>query len=337
MTRRAGSILCAVVITGVAACRGGEAPSPPRASGFVEATEVRIASRVPGRVAEVAAVEGQRVEAGATLVALATTEIDLAIRRAEADRAQADAQLALLLAGSRVEDIRQGEANVATAASEKAAAQAELDAAKTDEARYEQLLRSRAGTAKQRDDAVARRELAEATLAAAEDRRRAAVAALSRLQAGARPEELSAARARVAAVTAQIASLEHDRAEALIVAPSAGVVSSRLVEPGELVASGQALVVIIDLDHAWANAFVEEPIVPTLRIDGQATVTTDAGDALPGRISFIASRAEFTPRNVQTASERAKLVYRVKIAVDNSKGVLKPGMPVEVTFAGGAP
>ena len=122
----------------------------------------------------------------------------------------------------------------------------------------------------------------------------------------------------------------------MIVAPSAGVVSSRLVEPGELVASGQALVVIIDLDHAWANAFVEEPIVPTLRIDGEATVTTDAGDALPGRISFIASRAEFTPRNVQTASERAKLVYRVKIAVDNSKGVLKPGMPVEVTFAGGA-
>ena len=336
MTRRWMLLLPAVAIATAAACRGAQAPSTPRATGFVEATEVRISSRVPGRIARVDATEGQRIEAGAAVASLVTTEIDLSIRRAEADRAQAEAQLALLLAGSRIEDIRQGEANVATAASEKIAAQSELDAAKTDEARFEQLLRNKAGSQKQRDDAVARRELAEARVAAAEDRRRASVAALTRLQAGARPEEISAARARVAAVTAQIASLEHDRSETAIVAPSAGVVSSRLVEPGELVASGQALVVIIDLDHAWANAFVEEPIVPTLRIDGEATVTTDAGDALPGRISYIASRAEFTPRNVQTASERAKLVYRVKVTVDNSKGVLKPGMPVEITFTGGA-
>jgi len=334
MTRHRRLFLLAVAMT-AAGCRGTEAPSAPRASGFVEATEVRISSRVPGRVARVDATEGQRVEVGATLVTLAATEIDLSLRRAEADRAQAEAQLALLVAGSRAEDIHQGEANVATAVSEKTAAQAELDAARADEARFEQLLRNRAGSQKQRDDAVSRRELAEARLAAAEDRRRAAAAALARLQAGARPEELSAARARVAAVSAQIASLEHDRNETVVVAPSAGIVSSRLVEPGELVGSGQPLVVVIDLDHAWANAFVEEPIVPTLRIDGDATVTTDAGDALPGRIAYIASRAEFTPRNVQTASERAKLVYRVKITVDNSKGVLKPGMPVEITFAGG--
>jgi HlyD family secretion protein len=70
--------------------------------------------------------------------------------------------------------------------------------------------------------------------------------------------------------------------------------------------------------------------VPRLRIDQAVTVVTDAGDRLPGRVSFIASRAEFTPRNVQTADERAKLVYRVKVAVDNKQGILKPGMPVEV-------
>ena len=97
-------------------------------------------------------------------------------------------------------------------------------------------------------------------------------------------------------------------------------------------APGTPLLVLIDLDRAWANVYVEEPLVPSLRIDQPATVVTDAGDRLEGRITFIAPRAEFTPRNVQTAEERAKLVYRVKVTVDNREGILKPGMPVEAEF-----
>jgi HlyD family secretion protein len=112
----------------------------------------------------------------------------------------------------------------------------------------------------------------------------------------------------------------------------AGVIGSRLVEPGEIVAIGTPLLVLIDLDHAWANVYVEEPLVPGLRLDQAATVLTDAGNRLAGRITFIAPRAEFTPRNVQTAEERAKLVYRVKVTVDNREGILKPGMPVEAEF-----
>jgi HlyD family secretion protein len=238
----------------------------------------------------------------------------------------------LLLAGTRPEDIHQLEAQVAAAAADRQAGQAELEAARTDEARFEQLLRNKAGAQKQLDDATARRELAEARLKAAADRVTAANAALARGKAGARQEEIAAARARVAAVDAQIASLEHDRGEATVIAPMTGVVSSRLVEPGELVALGAPLIVLIDLDHAWANVYVEEPMVPTLRIDQPATVLTDAGNRLAGRISFISPRAEFTPRNVQTAEERAKLVYRVKVSVDNREGILKPGMPVEVQF-----
>ena len=127
-----------------------------------------------------------------------------------------------------------------------------------------------------------------------------------------------------------LAALNQRRNDAVIVAPSAGVVVSRLVEPGELVAAGTPLAVILDLDRAWVNAYVEEPLVPSLRIGQAATVVTDAGDRLTGTIAVIAPRAEFTPRNVQTAAERARLVYRVKVTVDNSQGVLKPGMPVEV-------
>ena len=87
---------------------------------------------------------------------------------------------------------------------------------------------------------------------------------------------------------------------------------------------------VVDLDHAWADVFVPEPVVPLLRIGQPATVFTDAGGAgLAGTITYISPKAEFTPRNVQTAEERSKLVYRIRISVDNKEGVLKQGMPVE--------
>jgi HlyD family secretion protein len=90
------------------------------------------------------------------------------------------------------------------------------------------------------------------------------------------------------------------------------------------------LLVITDLDHAWANAFVPEPVVPRITIGQAATVHTDSGQTLPGTVTFVSPRAEFTPRNVQTAEERSRLVYRIKVTVDNTAGILKPGMPVDV-------
>jgi len=325
------------IVAGVAlgACRSTAPPAAPRASGYVEATEVRVASKVAGRVLDVNAVEGARVAAGDVMVRLGTTDADLALGRLRAERAQADAGLRLLQAGARIEDLRHGEAQAAAAAADQRATAAELAAARIDESRFEQLLDKRAGTAKQRDDAVARRELAEARVAAASDRAAVAAATVARLRAGARPEELDGARARVAAIDAEIATLNDRRAEATITAPLAGVVPTRLVEPGELVGVGAPLVVITDLDRAWVNAYLEEAIVPRVRLGQPATVVTDAGDRLAGQVAFVAPKAEFTPRNVQTSAERAKLVYRAKVTVDNRNGVLKPGMPVEVEL--GAP
>jgi HlyD family secretion protein len=334
---RAKLTLCAATMAAtaaLAACHEG-APATPRASGYVEATETRVAAKVPGRVAEVRVVEGAHVARGDVLATIDTADLDLALRRAQADRAQADAQVRLLERGARAEDIDQARAQVSAAQADVAAAQSEVDAARADEARFAQLVERRAGSEKQRDDATSRRKLAEARLRAAADRASAAGATLARLPAGARPEEIQAARARVAAADAAIASIEHDRGETIIIAPTSGIVTSRVVEPGELVSVGAPVVVILDLDNAWVNAYVEEPLVPQLRIDQAAAVVTDAGDRLPGRIAFIAPRAEFTPRNVQTADERAKLVYRVKVTLDNHAGILKPGMPVEVELAGG--
>jgi HlyD family secretion protein len=311
-------------------CRSGAQEASPHATGYVEATDVRVATKVGGRVAAVNVTEGARIEAGAVVGTISTTDLDLSLARVRAERAQAVAQLDLLLSGSRPEDIRQAEAQAAAAAADRKAAEAEVSSARTDEARFEQLLASKAGSVKQRDDAAARRELAEARLRATTDRVSAASATVERLKAGARPEEVASARARVATVDAQIASIEHDKSEAVITSPIAGVVTGRLVEPGELVAIGTPLAIVVDLDHAWANVYVEETLVPHIKLDQAAVVVTDAGDRLEGRVSFIASRAEFTPRNVQTANERAKLVYRLKVSVDNRKGILKPGMPVEV-------
>ncbi|MEO8483606.1 MAG: HlyD family efflux transporter periplasmic adaptor subunit [Acidobacteriota bacterium] len=314
------------------ACQRSTPDAAARASGYVDATEIRVAAKIAGRVSSVSVNEGARISKSDEVATIATDDVDLALRRARAERAQADAQVRLLRAGSRIEDVQQAQAQLAAADADRQAAESDLGSARTDETRFVQLIEKRAGATKQRDDAVARRETAEARLKAATDRRAAAAAVVARLKAGARPEELDAARARVAGVDAQIATLEHDRGETRVIAPADGVVTSRLVEPGELVSSGTPLAVIIDLDHAWVNAYVEAPRIPSLRLEQKVTVVTDAGDRLPATLAFIAPKAEFTPRNVQTAAERARLVYRVKVAVDNRQGVLKPGMPVEVEF-----
>lgn len=241
-----------------------------------------------------------------------------------------DAQLRLLRAGARVEDVRQAEAQLATAQSDVGAAEAELAAALADVDRFEMLLASNSGSRKQRDDAVTRRDVAKTHLQGAEDRVRAARENLGKLRAGSRREDIDAARARVAAADAQIASCQKTIADATLAAPVAGIVTEKLADVGELVQPRAPVVVITDLDHAWANVFVDEPSVPRLRLGQPATLFTDAGGAgLAGTISYISAKAEFTPRNVQTAEDRSKLVYRVKVSVDNKSGILKAGMPIE--------
>jgi HlyD family secretion protein len=159
---------------------------------------------------------------------------------------------------------------------------------------------------------------------------RTAEEALAKLRAGARPEEIDAARARVAAADAQIATLEKSVGDATVRAPVGGIVTEKLVEAGEVIAPRAPALLVVDLDRAWADVFVPEPTVPQIKLGQQALVHTDAGGAgLTGTVAYISPKAEFTPRNVQTAEERSKLVYRVRINVDNKDGVLKQGMPVE--------
>jgi len=313
-----------------AAC-GDEGPiNQVRVSGHVEATEVRLAPDVGGRVLELPIAEGDRIAAGELIVRLDARDTELAINHAKAERSAADAQLRLLLAGSRSEDIRQAEAQVESARAEVSGAKAELASAEQDLERFESLLRSNAGSRKQRDDAATRRDVARDRLAAAESRVRAADEAARRLRAGARREEIDAARARLDAAEAQLKSLEKTLSDATLTSPIVGVVTDKLVEVGEVIAARTPVAVITDLDNAWADVFVPEPSVPRIRVGQDATLFTDAGGAgIKGTVTWISPKAEFTPRNVQTADERSKLVYRVRVTVDNRDGVLKQGMPVE--------
>ena len=329
---RTTAFVTLAVALGAAGCgRGGE-DKRLRATGYVEATEVRVAPEVGGRVLEMRVAEGDHVSAGDLIARLDTADAKLTERRLQAERDQADAQLRLLLAGSRAEDVRQALAQAESTDADVKAAVAELAAAEADLQRFEALLRSNSGSRKQRDDALTRRDVAAARVSAAREHARAAGETVARLRAGSRPQEIAGARARVAAVDAQIASLQKTIADAEVISPVGGIVTSKLIDAGETVSPRTALVVITDLAHAWANLYVDEPVVPQLKLGQQLAILTDAGQSLNGTIAFLSPRAEFTPRNVQTAEERSKLVYRIKVTADNRDGVLKTGMPVEGRF-----
>ena len=324
---RLSGILLPLVLVG---CQAQGPTDHVRVTGHVEATEVQVASEVGGRLLELAVDEGTRVTTGDLIARLDTRDAELALQRLRAERAQADAQVRLLRAGSRPEDVQLAVAQSQAADAEIAAAEADLTSADADLERYEALLNANAGSRKQRDDARARRDMARSRLNATRERAHAGQETLARVKAGSRPQEIEAGDARLAAVDAQIAQLQKQITDARVIAPVAGLVTQKLVDRGELISPHVPLVVVTDLDHAWAELFVDEPVVPRLRLGQPATVFTDAGgDGVPGTVTFISPKAEFTPRNVQTAAERSRLVYRIKVSVDNAKGVLKQGMPVE--------
>jgi HlyD family secretion protein len=167
----------------------------------------------------------------------------------------------------------------------------------------------------------------------AEARLHAAQEALARLRAGSRDEEKEAARASLAAAEARIAQIEQQIKDAVVESPTDGVVTEKIAEPGELLQVGSGLCVVTDLAHAWLTVYLPEADLGRVRLGQEAEVVTDGGQSRKGALTFVASKAEFTPRNVQTRDERVKLVYRAKIGLDNADGLFKPGMPAEARFA----
>ncbi len=304
---------------GAASCGAPARSAAIVAAGHVEATDVHISAKVGGRLIEAPLKEGDVVKAGALIARLSTTDVEIVVRQAAAERAQAGAELRLRLAGARKEDIAEMEAQIRATQADIAGAQLDLD-------RMQGLLDRGSGTTKARDDAGTRRNVLAARLGAQQQ-------SLARLQSGSRPEEIEAARARVESIDARIAQLQQQISDARVMSPVDGVLTSRVAEPGEQLQVGSPICVITQLTEAWLTVYVTDLDLARIRIGQEAVVRIDGGQTRKGRLTYIASKAEFTPKNVQTRDERIKLVYRVKVGLDNADGFFKPGMPAEATFA----
>ena len=322
ISRTSLMIVITTSVAAVTACHRAADPGVIHASGHIEATEVRLAAKVGGRVLEAPLQEGDAVASGELVARFDTVDAEHRLAAARAGQEAADAQLRLLLAGSRIEDLQRAEDHLAQA-------QAELDAASRDLERLEGLADRGSATEKARDDARTRREVAERAVAAAR-------AELDKLIAGPRREEIEAARAQRAAAAANVAAVEQQITDATVLAPRDGVITERIAEPGEVLPPGATLAVLTDVERPWLNVWVDEPSLSRVHLGDPVEVRVDGRDeAFQATVSFISPVAEFTPKNVQTPEERAKLVFRLKLALDNRDGVFKPGMPADAWFGGG--
>jgi HlyD family secretion protein len=311
-------VMFATAILGVA-CRNAIDNGAIHASGHIEATDVRLAATVGGRLLEAPFEEGDVVTAGVVVARLETLDAEHLRAQARATAEAADAQLRLLLAGTRAEDLRRAEDQLAQA-------QAELDAARRDFDRLDGLAERGTATEKSRDDAATRQEVAERAVAAARSQ-------VDKLVAGPRRQEIEAARAQRAAAEAAAAAAEQKIVDATVLSPIDGVLTTRVTEPGEVLAPGATIAVLTDLARPWLTVWIDEPNLARVKLGQTAVVAVDGSDrTFEGTVSFISPVAEFTPKNVQTPDERAKLVFRVKVQLDNNEGIFKPGMPADAIF-----
>jgi HlyD family secretion protein len=283
-----------------------------------------------------------------TEIALASEQTGGRVAEARAALAAREAWLAELRSGSRRQDVERATAEVREA-------RATMDNARADLDRMDELHRRELIAAQQRDHA-------RTAVAVAVERHRAAMERLDMLREGPRAEEISRAEAEVRHARAalavaetgrievtlkrqQLATLEaqitRDRAalvaaevqlsETMAHSPQAGVVLRKHVEPGEMIAAGTPIVTVADLDRVWLKIYVPEPRLGHVKLGQAAEVTTDSypGKVYRGTVTFIASEAEFTPKNVQTQEERVKLVFGVKVSLANAGQELRPGMPAD--------
>ena len=289
-------------------------------SGTVDAHEVDLGFQVGGRIARLLTDEGRAVQSEQVIAELDATDLRLAAERARAQAESAAKALAALKAGARTQELRAAQAAVAQA-------QADKDLADEQVVRTQKLVDQGFVSPDQMDRA-------RGAAAAAAARVDQTAANLSLLRAGARKEDLERAAAELAAAEAAQRSAERQLSYITLVSPVAGVISVRLAESGQVVAAGQPVFRVAELSRPWVRAYLAEPDLPRVKLGQRVEVHVDGvpGHAFAGHLSFIAPQAEFTPKTVETRALRVDLVYRVTIDVDDPAGLLKIGMPADVSF-----
>lgn len=299
--------------------RNGNAPSPGgiRVSGNIEVTDAEVSFKIAGRVTRRNVDEGQQVAKGDIVALLDDLDLKAELAMRDAELRSAEALLSELKAGSRPLEIEVAKARMASA-------RAERERLESDFGRTERLLKSSVASEEEFAQAKGVYEVAVA-------REREADEQLKLVVEGPRQEQIEQARAQVEQAKAAQVLARARLSYATVAAPFSGVVLSKNVEPGEYVAPGTPVVTIGDLERPWLRAYINETDLGRVKLGQRAEVRTDTypDRHYAGTISFIASQAEFTPKNVQTEKERVKLVYRIKIELENPKQELKPGMPAD--------
>lgn len=286
-------------------------------SGNIETHESLVGFKVQGRIVELPVEEGQQVEQGALIARLENADFKQLVLVDQAAVRVRDSNLALTLAGTRDQEVKAVEQSVIDA-------QADVDQKQLDSDRVQRLFAKDEISAQDRDLAATALKRTQAILQAAKQR-------YCQAQEGSRKEDVAIARANLNQANANLGLSEVNLSYTVLRAPSTGIVTVRQAELGEVVSPGSPVVTVSDLDHIWLRAYIAETDLGRIHWGQDAAVTTDTypGKQYHGRISFISSTAEFTPKSVQTYKERVTLVYRIKIDIDNKSHELKPGMPAD--------
>ena len=338
--------------------------------GTVEVQEVRLSSKIGGRVKDVFVDDGADVKEGDPLVELEIPELRAQRQQVAAQLDAAKAASAKAVAGPLDEEFQASAAALAAAKarldkmqagnrdleiaqvrSDLAAWESDLESARQDLDRVRTLVQSKAVTQKEYDDASGKYKRLEASVAAArhklklmeegfrDEEKAEADAEFKRARAndallhtGTREEDKAAARAKVDELTARLTELDANIAEAVVRAPEKAVVELVSVRKGDTTTPNQPVVRILRAKDLWVKAFVPETELGRVRLNEEVEVTMDTypDRRFKGRITYISSTSEFTPRNVQSADERRHQVFAIKVRVEDSQGIFKSGMAADV-------
>ena len=314
--KKSNIIIIVLLIAGISACSNNDGNTLIEHSGTIEMTNIIISSQVPGIIEEIYVKEGESVRAGDTLAIIDHEKFDLQLAQAYASMRVVDAQLKILRKGARKEDKKHAE---------EILKQAELHLMQVtkNKERMEKLFDSQAVTEKQYEDAITAYDLAVSKHNTAKQN-------VNKIKS-ARPEEIEQAEANLVKAKASISLIQKNINDCYLTSPIEGQVVGKYIEVGESVSFMSSMFKITNLSEAELIIYVTEKELAWVKYDQNAEITIDAFNdkSFNGRVIFISPEAEFTPKNIQTKDERTKLVFAVKIKIDNSEYFLKPGMPAD--------
>ena len=276
-------------------------------NGRIEATEVDVAAKLGGRVQSILVKEGDFVTAGQPLAHMQIDTLE-----ASRDEARARQQQAVAAVASAQAQVAVRESDRQAVLALVAQRQSELDAAQRRLARSQTLVREGASSDQEVDDDRARERSLQAAVVAAKAQADAAQAAIT-----AAHTQVASARAAVTAAEASVARIKADIDDSALVAPRSGRVQYRIAQPGEVIGGGGKVLNLVDLSDVYMTFFLPETVAGKLALGSEVRIVLDAAPQLviPAQVSFVASTAQFTPKTVETASERQKLMFRVKAQI----------------------